>query len=89
MADESGLKVALVRGGYQVTETRVGGHAWNELVLNDGRRLIVDVMNPKPDFYFPEVGEPSLQRYRTVANQPKYLQFTGRPDVPSNAAIAP
>lgn len=71
MADEAGLKCALVRGNYQ-TPGGSEGHAWNELKLADNRRVVVDVMNPQPDFYFPEVGEPSLRYYRTVANSQKY-----------------
>ena len=72
MADQAGLKVALVRGNIGIDEQATNAHAWNELFLHDGKRVVVDVMNPKPDFYFPEVGEPSLRAYRTVANQPKY-----------------
>ena len=72
MADEAGLKAALVRGKLGSDEATAGGHAWNELVLQTGKKVIVDVMNPQPDFYFPEVGELSLRGYRTVANQPKY-----------------
>lgn len=72
MADQAGLKVALVRGNIGIDEQATNAHAWNELFLHDGKRVVVDVMNPKPDFYFPEVGDPSFRAYRTVANQPKY-----------------
>jgi hypothetical protein len=72
MADDAGLNVALVRGNFGFGETTVFGHAWNELFLHNGKKVIVDVMNPQPDFYFPEIGEHSLRGYRTVANQPKY-----------------
>lgn len=71
MADEAGLKCVLVRGNYQ-SSGRTEGHAWNELILADNRRVVVDVMNPQPDFYFPEVSEPSLRYYRTVANSSRY-----------------
>jgi hypothetical protein len=71
MADEAGLEAALVRGNFG-TDQRGGGHAWNELRLADGTIVIVDVMNPQPDFYFPKLGEPSLRFYRTIANAVKY-----------------
>ena len=72
MADDAGLKVALVRGRLAYDGKDLGGHAWNELTLQNGKKVVVDVMNPQPDYYFPEVGEPSLRGYRTVAHQPKY-----------------
>ena len=88
MADDAGLKVALVRGNYGIKETNVGGHAWNELFLTDGKKVIVDVMNPQPDYYFPEVGERSLRGYRTVANQPKYPPGQEVPEsVPAAAGV--
>ena len=89
MADDAGLNVALVRGSYGVDETDVGGHAWNELILENGKKVIVDVMNPQPDFYFPEVGQPSLRGYRTVANQPKYPVAKRLPGEIPAAANAP
>lgn len=76
MADEADLKVALVRGTLGSDPSDIQGHTWNELFLSNGKRVIVDVMNPQPDFYFPEVGEASLRGYRTVAKQPKYRQST-------------
>ena len=42
LGDEAGLKVALIRGNYGDGETS-GGHAWNELFLDGGRRVLVDV----------------------------------------------
>lgn len=54
MAETAGLNVALVRG-----DLRVGPyaepHAWNELVLPNGQRLLVDVMNPARDFRVEDV----------------------------------
>lgn len=36
-----------------VADTPSGsGHAWNELILDDDTRVIVDVMNPRPEFAF-------------------------------------
>lgn len=71
MGDEAGLKVALVRGNMK-TSTSVGGHAWNELHLDDGRRLLVDIMNPQRDFRFPALTEPIALRYLSVYNVPLY-----------------
>ncbi len=71
MGDEAGLKVALVRGNLK-TSTSVGGHAWNELHLEDGRRLLVDIMNPLRDFRFPALTEPIALRYLSVYNAPLY-----------------
>jgi hypothetical protein len=89
MADDAGLNAALARGNYEIGETAVFGHAWNELYLQNGKQVIVDVMNPQPDFYFPELGEPSLRGYRTVANQPKYPPPHELPDEIPAAANAP
>ena len=46
-------------------------------------------MNPQPDYYFPEVGEPSLRGYQTVAHQPKYPLTKEFPDVVPAAANVP
>jgi hypothetical protein len=51
---------------------RQSGHTWNELLLDDGTILIVDIMNPAPDFVFPEVGKSDLSGDRTVAGAVKY-----------------
>lgn len=71
LADEAGLKAALVRGNYAGTVR--GGHAWNELFLDDGRRVLVDVMHKRDRQDFPEVTAPAVvQRYRRVDNSPWY-----------------
>lgn len=67
LADAAGLHVALVRGNYGQ-----GGHAWNELHLNNGDVRIVDVMNPQPDFYFPTTDERAARYYRTIKNERMY-----------------
>lgn len=83
MADAAGLKSALVRGNFDNGNSR-GGHAWNELFLNDGR-VLVDVMNPQPDFHFPHVDEPLARGYLTPTNEP-YYGSTSQPDSePANA----
>ena len=63
-------QVALVRGNL-VWPGGQGGHAWNELVLSDGRKVLVDVMNPSPGFKFPTL-ENSAGAYRRVDNSPFY-----------------
>lgn len=72
LADEAGLKVALVRGLYGRDPAKAGYHAWNELYLPDGKMVIVDVTNPQPDFHFPELNSKQAPRYLTPARQPKY-----------------
>ncbi len=72
MADEAGLKTAIVRGNFRSGWFRIGGHAWNELFLEDGSKVIVDVMNPQPDYYFPSVNERSVRGYLTVKNERWY-----------------
>jgi hypothetical protein len=71
LADEAGLNVTLVRGNYG-TPKSAGGHVWNELALDDGRKLLVDVMNPRPGFEFPETNGPATARYLTVKNTRYY-----------------
>ncbi len=55
LADEAGLKSALVRGNYATGGPRTGAHAWNEIQLDDGRRLLVDVMHNGGKPRFPAV----------------------------------
>jgi hypothetical protein len=71
MADEAGLRTALVRGNYRGLGSS-GGHAWNELMLEGDRKLLVDVTNPRPDFRFPETGSRIGRRYLSVSNEPLY-----------------
>lgn len=76
LADEAGLKAALVRGNY-VGTTSGGPHAWNELFLDDGRRLLVDVMQKGDHQDFPEVTAPAVARhYLRVDNRPWYVATT-------------
>ena len=71
LADEAGLKSALVRGNYG----SIGGHAWNELFLDDGRRVLVDVMLKGGKQDFPEVNSPEVaQHYLKVNGSPWYEQ---------------
>lgn len=74
LADEAGLKAALVRGHYVGSSCPNGAqHAWNELFLAGGRRLLVDVtlQGTKPEFR--EVTTPHVvQHYRKQNNAPWY-----------------
>ncbi|MBI4820485.1 MAG: hypothetical protein HY791_29730 [Deltaproteobacteria bacterium] len=75
MGDEAGLDVALVRGGMQTASGRSGGHAWNELKLATGDRLMVDVMNPTQ-----EKGEFILPPLKRAALGPSvYVDISGSP----------
>jgi hypothetical protein len=74
LADEAGLKAALVRGNYAGSGDSGRGdpHCWNEIVL-DGRRLLVDVMLKGDRQDFPEVTLPAVARhYLRVDNTPWY-----------------
>ena len=71
LGEEAGLNVALVRGNYR-TEKKAFGHAWNELVLTDGKKLIVDCMNPQAGFDFPETTSDVARKYLTVENEAFY-----------------
>ncbi|QDT92681.1 EDR1-related protein [Gimesia algae] len=70
LADEAELDVALVRGNYG-DASRVGGHAWNELYLPDGRRFIIDTMQRRIVNLGSDGGQTS-SRYLTVKNKPWY-----------------
>ncbi|MCA9013822.1 MAG: hypothetical protein KDA77_00700, partial [Planctomycetaceae bacterium] len=72
LADEAGLDVALVRGNYGDAQ-RKEGHAWNELHLKDGKRILVDVMQRRFEPLTSEGSEIS-RRYLTVDNKPWYEQ---------------
>ena len=63
LADEAGLKTALVRGNYAANGPRGFAHAWNEIYLDDGRRLLVDVMHNGGKPRFPAVTEPEVVRH--------------------------
>lgn len=70
LADEAGLDVALVRGNYG-DASRVGGHAWNELYLPDGRRFIIDTMQRRIEPLGTD-GSQTSSRYLTIDNKPWY-----------------
>jgi hypothetical protein len=73
LADEAGLKSALVRGNFAVNGPRGFAHAWNEIYLDDGRRLLVDVMHNGGKPRFPAVTDPEVvRRYRKPDDTPWY-----------------
>ena len=84
LCDEAGLRAALVRGNYNGGLT-TGGHAWNELLLEDGSRVIVDVMNPSPDFAFLPETSPEAKAYVSVKDEIIYPRAApaGQPAKPS------
>jgi hypothetical protein len=71
LGDEAGLAVALTRGNLGSAQSN-GGHTWNELVLPDGEKRIVDVMNPRPGFRFPKLTDREAESYLTVDHRPYY-----------------
>ena len=77
LADEAGLKSALVRGNYARSGSRAGPHAWNEIHLDDGRRLLVDVMLNGGKARFPAVTNSSVVQH--------YLKPDGTPWYGTNA----
>jgi transglutaminase/protease-like cytokinesis protein 3 len=63
LADEAGLPSALVRGNYARRGRKPGfAHAWNEVTLADGRRLLIDVMHHGGKPVFPPVTDPEVVR---------------------------
>jgi hypothetical protein len=76
LADEAGLKVALVRGNYvHLHAGGSGAHAWNELQLDDGRRFLVDTtLHPRSDF--PEITTPAATSTEVAR---RYVKPDGTP----------
>lgn len=72
LADEAGLNVALVRGNYSSGRATVG-HAWNELHLGDGKRVLIDAMQRHVELLVPG-GSTTSRRYLTVRNKPWYTK---------------
>ena len=66
-ADQIDVPAALVRGNF-ISESGRGGHAWNEVVLEDGNRILMDVMNGAGcDLY-----NPYATYYATTKNEYMY-----------------
>lgn len=74
LADEAGLGAALVRGNYASNGPPGSPHVWNEVVLDDGRRVLVDVMHNGSKPNFPEVTALEvIQHYLKVDDTPWYV----------------
>jgi hypothetical protein len=68
LGDEAGLRAAMVRGNVRIGE-KLEPHSWNEIFLDDGTRLVADLMWGAEKAVFP----PSqADRYFTVDMQPYY-----------------
>jgi hypothetical protein len=73
LADEAGIKTALVRGNFVKEDPPGFAHAWNELVLDDGRRVLVDVMHNGGNPKFRELTDAYvIKHYRKVDDSPWY-----------------
>lgn len=73
LADEAGLKSALVRGNFIKKQPPGFAHAWNEVVLASGQRLLVDVMHNGGKPVFRELTEPYvIEHYHRVDDTPWY-----------------
>jgi hypothetical protein len=67
LADEAGLHAALVRGNFASKGPPGFPHAWNEVTLDDGQRVIVDIMHHGGKAVFPPITDPSvIRRYLKV-----------------------
>ncbi len=73
LADEAGLNASLVRGNYVERGSPSLAHAWNEVILDDGRRVLVDVSLEGSQPRFLEVTTPEvIEHYLKVDNKPWY-----------------
>lgn len=73
LADEAGLKAALVRGNFIKKQPPGFAHAWNEIVLENGKRLLVDVMHNGGKAVFRELTDPYVsEHYHRVDDTPWY-----------------
>jgi transglutaminase/protease-like cytokinesis protein 3 len=73
LGDEAGLKTALVRGNFIKKKPPGFAHAWNEVILEDGRHLLVDVMHNGGAATFRELTDPYvIKHYGRVDDTPWY-----------------
>jgi hypothetical protein len=74
LADEAGLKTALTRGHFVLPNRPINEpHVWNEIFLDDGRRLLVDVAMKRDKQDFPAVTALQVsQKYHRLDNTPLY-----------------
>jgi|GEM_PF-5416032 len=67
LADNTGVPCAMVRGNFR-DGNYGGGHAWNEVVQENGKRLLVDVMHGK----VVDMSDPYARHYQDIKNRPMY-----------------
>jgi hypothetical protein len=68
LADDAGLKTALVRGNFAKSATNTFAHAWNEVTLDNGRRVLVDVMHHGGKPVFLEITAPYVVKHYLKEN---------------------
>ena len=84
----AGLRCALVRGNYARSGPPGFAHAWNEITLEDGRRVLVDVMHHGGKASFPEVTTPGvIKHYLRENDTPWYTEGTAA--APTDKSAAP
>lgn len=73
LADEAGLRAALVRGNIASQVPPGFAHAWNEVELDGGERVLVDIMQNGGSSIFPAVTDAEVvKRYLKVDGKPWY-----------------
>ena len=77
LADDAGLKTALVRGNYAKSATNTFAHAWNEVTLDGGKRVLVDVMHHGGKPVFLEINAPYVVKHYLRENDTPW--YTGKP----------
>lgn len=70
LADEVDVPASLVRGNYDNGAVS-GGHAWNEVVLEDNQRILVDVMHRN----IFNMDHPDVQHYKDIQKNDMYTKM--------------
>ncbi len=71
LADEAGLKTRVLRGNI-IDFGEVGRHVWNEVKLNNGKKILIDIQNFKAVEVKYSHKNPKLAGYLTESNRPIY-----------------
>lgn len=84
LADETGVPASLVRGRFDDGRGNAGAHAWNEVQLENGKKILVDVMHGNTF----RMDQPEVQHYQNFLRQPLYdqngpIQNRPKPTAPS------
>ena len=82
LADDAGLKAALVRGNYAKEGTNGFAHARNEVFLEDGRRVVVDVMHHHDKAVFLATTNQYVVKHYLKENNTPWYSATASPTVP-------